>query len=123
MAGEDRERRVLKLVDALGDNHVSAAWNAARELAKMGTEARSAVPALERALSGADRTTALWARFALAQITGEATSHLPFFIQALADKRRIWAGMAATALSGFGVDAAPAVDALIPELNSPRTDD
>src|SRR5438270_237365 len=118
---EEISSRVARLVDALQDSHVSAAWNAARELAKLGPEAQAAVPALERALAGKDQTTALWARYALAKIRDDVETELPHFIDALTEKRRIWAGMAATALSGFGPGAAPAIPALMLELTSART--
>src|SRR5579872_3500973 len=117
------EQRIARLVEALQDQHVSAAWNAARELARLGAAAAAALPALEAALHGKDPTTALWARYALAQIRGDVEAQVPYFVAALEQKRRIWAGMAATALSGFGPVAAAAVPALTADLTSPRTDD
>jgi HEAT repeat protein len=118
----DRAARIQTLILALQDPHVSVGWNAARELAKMGGEASSALPALSAVLRARDATTALWARYAIARITGDIAKHLPVFIKALSD-RHVWPGMAATAISGFGAEAQEAVPFLIPQLTSSRGDD
>ena len=109
------ESRLPALVDALRDPHVSVGWNAARELAKMGAAAKPALPELSKSLRSRDATTALWARFAIAIITGETAKHLPVFIEALSDKR-VYPGMASAALAGLGASSLPAVPALIPQL-------
>lgn len=119
----EQPQRVRALIEALSDPHISVGWNAARDLAKLGEAAKEALPALNAALQSRDPTTALWARYAIAIITRDISSHLPIYIAALADKKRYWAGMAGTALSGFGTEAVAAVAALIEDLRSPRTDD
>ena len=114
--------RMDTLIAALHDPQVSVGWNAARELAKLGQLAAAARPALVEAMKGSDATTALWARFAIAKITGDTARHLPTLIEALSDKR-VWPGMAAAALSGLGTEARDAVPELIPQLSSDRGDD
>lgn len=118
----ERAARIDTLIKALRDPHVSVGWNAARELAKLGAAASEALPALTTMLRSSDAASALWARFAIAKITGDIRKHLPVFIQALED-RRVWPGMAAAALSGFGAEAKEAVPALLPQLTSARPDD
>ena len=111
--------RIATLAAALSDEKVSVAWNAAKELAKLGPEASSALPALSESLRSSDATTALWARYAIARITGDAAKHLPVLIKAL-DDRRVFPGMAATALGGLGAEARDAVPRLT-ELLSPSS--
>ena len=113
--------RLESLIAVLNDVHVSVVWNAAKELAKLGTEARPALPALSEKLRSHDATTALWARYAIAKITGETEKHLPALIEALDDKR-VYPGMAATALAGFGASAANSIPSLIPKLGDAHTD-
>ena len=108
--------RVTLLTRALTDPHVSVVWNATRDLARIGPDAKSALPALTEILRGYDPTSRLWARYAIAKITGETTKHLPVFIEALADKKGIFPGMASAALAGFGKEARTAVPLLIAEL-------
>lgn len=115
----DDPERVRTLILALKDDQVSVCWNAARALAKMGAVAKSALPVLSEALRSHDATTALWARFAIAKITGETAKHLPVFIKALGD-RRVFPGMASFALSELGALAAPAVPGLIGQLSDPN---
>ena len=115
MSGADSEIRIAMLAAALSDEKVSVGWNAAKELAKIGPDAAAALPALSEALRSHDATTALWARYAVAKITGETRKHVGAIIQAL-DDRRVYAGMAATALAGFGADAREAVPKLISML-------
>ncbi len=113
--------RLPTLLLALKDDHVSVVWNAARELAKLGAAADSALPALTEALRSRDATSALWARFAVAIITNDRAKHLPVFIATLDDKR-VFPGMAAAALAGLGAAARPAVPALIPQMQSEKAD-
>ncbi len=124
--------RVRLLSLALTDDQVSVRWNAAKDLAKLGPAASGALPALEAALSSEDSTTALWARHAIAKITGEVERHLPLLIAGLYNPR-IFPGMAravpalteklsdahpdnrwsaACALASIGPSAAAAVPAL-----------
>ena len=72
---------------------------------------RSALPALAVAITSPDATTVVWARYAIAKITGDLQKHLPVLIRALDDKR-VYAGMVGTALAGLGADASPAVPRL-----------
>ncbi len=117
MTQSDVELRVQILIEALEDPHVSVVWNATRELAKLGPFAAEALPALAVALKSHDPTSRLWARFAIAKITGDETSHLPEFIKALGNKKGLFPGMASAALAGFGPKARDAVALLIQELN------
>ena len=117
----DPMSRLPTLIAALKDQHVSVVWNAARELAKLDSQAASALPALAEALQSRDATSALWARFAIAVITGEPEKHLPVLIEALSDKR-IFPGMAPAALAGLGRTAAPAIPALLPKLRDEKPD-
>jgi HEAT repeat protein len=118
---EDNLSRVSLLSLALTDDQVSVRWNAAKDLAKMGAGASAALPALSQALKSQDATTVLWARHAIARITGDTARHLPVLIQGLND-RRVFPGMAAAALTGFGEDAASAVPALIDQLSNSHPD-
>ncbi len=113
--------RVQTLILALADDHVSVRWNAARELARIGTAASAALPALTALMKDLDATSALWARYAVACITGDARKHVPVFIEALGD-RRVWPGMAAFALAGLGAEAEAAAPALILQLRDPHPD-
>ena len=115
------DNRLPALMDALRDPHVSVGWNAARELAKMGSAARPALFELAKSLRHRDATTALWARFAIAIITGETAKHLPVFIEALNGKQ-VYPGMAAAALAGLGAAALPAIPELIPKLRDESAD-
>lgn len=109
-------QRIERLIRALKDLQVSVVWNATRELARFGAEAVAALPALNRVLESSDHASRLWARYAIARITNDLPAHLPFFIEALADRTTLFPGMAAAALAGFGPVAAPAVPRLIHEL-------
>lgn len=113
--------RLPTLLLALKDDHVSVVWNSARELAKLGAKAELALPGLSETLRSRDATSALWARFAIAIITGEAAKHLPVFIELLNDKR-VFPGMASAALAGLGAAALPAVPELIPQLQDEKAD-
>lgn len=113
--------RVALLTLALTDDQVSVRWNAAKDLAKLGPAASAALPALDAALSGDDSTTALWARHAIARITEQPVRHMPLLIAGLYNPR-IFPGMAAAALTGFGEIAAPAVPALIKKLSDTHPD-
>ena len=115
--GESTDR-VSVLALALSDEKVSVAWNAAKELGKLGAAAVGALPAVSEALRSSDATTVVWARYAAAKITGDIGKHLPLIIQALDDKR-VYAGMATTALAGFGEEARAAVPRLM-ELLGPE---
>ena len=99
------------------DAQVSVVWNATRELARFESAAVSALPALNEALESTDHASRLWARYAIARITGDLPTHLPYFIAALEDRTTLFPGMAAAALTGFGPIAAPAVPQLVRELN------
>lgn len=117
----DIDSRVALLTLALTDSQVSVRWNAAKDLGKMGSAAAAALPALDDALSSEDSTTALWARHAIARITGEAARHMGLLTAGLYNPR-IFPGMAAAALTGFGEAALPAVPALIGKLTDPHPD-
>ena len=117
----DIESRVRLLTLALTDNQVSVRWNAAKDLARLGPAAAAALPALDDALLSEDSTTALWARHAIARITGEHARHMSLLTAGLHNPR-IFPGMAAAALIGFGEAAIPAVPALIKNLTDPHPD-
>jgi HEAT repeat protein len=121
MAEDRTDARIPALIRALSETKVSVRWNAARDLARLGPEAAPALPALEAALGSPDPTTALWARYAIAVISGNPTGHLDHFIRALTDKK-VFAGMAAAAIAGLGQVASPAVPALIQSLSSEHPD-
>ena len=108
---KDLDARVATLAAALSDEKVSVRWNAAKELGKLGPRARAALPALAEAIKSTDATTVVWGRYAIAKITGDYRKHLPVLLAALDDKR-VFAGMAGTALAGFGSEAASAVPRL-----------
>jgi HEAT repeat protein len=118
---DDIEARVEILIRALKDSQVSVCWNAARDLARLGPDAAAALPALAETLRLADATSVLWARYAIAKITGNLPKHLPVFIEALTDWR-VFPGMAAAAIAGFGAEAKEAVPALIAALSDPHPD-
>ena len=122
MAEQDA-KRVALLIEALRDDKVSVRWNVIRELGRMKEGGRDAVPALTNLLTDRDGTTALWARVAVARITGDVDSHLPVLLDALRTKARLFPGMAAAALGELGASAAPAVPALAAELKAPHADD
>jgi len=117
----DVNRRIETLILALGDDHVSVRWNAARELARVGSGAVVALPVLNALLEDRDATSALWARYAIARISGDTQKHLSILIAALGD-RRIWPGMAAFAIAGFGAEGRDAVAALTAELTAEHPD-
>ena len=106
---------------ALKEAQVSVCWNASRDLARIGKEAAAALPALMETLQSTDPTSSLWARYAIAKITGNLPAHLPTFIALLQDKR-VFPGMAAAAISGFGADAKEAIPELIVALSDPHPD-
>jgi HEAT repeat protein len=118
---KDISSRVAMLTLALTDDQVSVRWNAAKDLAKIGPAASASLPALDNALSSDDSTTALWARHAIAKVTGSVENHLPLLIAGLYNPH-IFPGMAAAALTGFGPSAARAVPALIAKLSDPHPD-
>lgn len=103
--------RVRILALALSDEKPSVRWNAAKSLAQMGPVAVSALTDLRIAMQSPEPGTALWARVAVAKITGDVSRHLPVLIAALTDKRH-FPGMAPTAIGMLGPEAAPAVAAL-----------
>ncbi len=122
MSNEERiSARIESLVRALGEKQVSVRWNAARDLARLGSRATRALPALEEALGSPDPTTALWARYAVAVISGSPSDHLDHFIRALTDER-VFAGMAAAAIAGLGPVASRAVPALTHALSDEHPD-
>jgi HEAT repeat protein len=118
---QDIASRVKLLILALKDSQVSVRWNAAKDLARLGPEAVGALDALDDALMSEDSTTALWARHAIARITGQPARHMGLLTAGLSNPR-IFPGMAAAALTGFGEVAAPAVPALIRNLSDPHPD-
>ena len=109
-------KRIESLIRALKDLQVSVVWNATRELARFGAAATGALPALNDVLQSSDHASRLWARYAIARITGDLPAHLHVFIAALTDRTALFPGMAAAALAGFGPVAAPAVPHLIREM-------
>ena len=109
--------RIERLIRALKDSQVSVVWNATRELARFEAAAAVALPALQEALGSADSASRLWARYAIARITGDLPTHLPHFIAALDDRTTLFPGMAAAVLAGFGPAAQAAVPRLICELD------
>lgn len=117
MTEAEVESRVQLLIRALEDPHVSVVWNATRDLAKIGRAAAAALPGLTVVLAGHDPTSRLWARFAIAKITGDEEAHMPEFIKALGNKKTLFPGMASAALAGFGRTASEAVPLLIAELD------
>lgn len=121
--GLQNHDRLNALIQALQDKHVSAGWNAAKELGSMGPDASSALPALNAALASKDSTLVLWSRYAIARITGDAMPFIHECAAALDDGSTVWPGMAATALSGFGAAAAPALPSLVRGLSSQNVDD
>jgi HEAT repeat protein len=110
-------KRIERLIRALKDMQVSVVWNATRELARFESAAIVALPALHETLNSSDHASRLFARYAIARITGDLPAHLPYFIAALEDRTTLFPGMAAAALTGFGPIAAPAVPQLIRELD------
>ena len=120
---EHTDKRYAALMEALQDDKISVRWNVLRELGRMGKEAHEAVPAITVLLEDRDGTTALWARVALARITGSVNAHLPVLLETLQTKKRVFPGMAAAALGELGRDSAPAVPALSVELKAPHADD
>ena len=80
------EERINTLAAALSDEKVSVGWNAAKELGKVGPAASAALPALSEALRSSDGTMALWARYAVAKITGDVQKHLSALIAAVGGK-------------------------------------
>lgn len=120
---EAERTRVRLLMEALADEKVSVRWNATRELGRLGDAGRDALPLLTALLDNRDGTTALWARVAIARITGDFGIHLPVLIDVLQTKTRVFPGMAAAALGELGAASAPAVPALIQELSASNADD
>ena len=110
-------KRLQVLIEALDDTHVAVVWNASRDLARLGTAAAAALPALSRAAMGHDPTSRLWARFAIAKITGDTEKYLPQLIADLKNKKLLFPGMVSAALAGFGSAAVSAVPLLIDELS------
>lgn len=116
MPQPQQQDRVTLLANALVDTHVSVVWNAARDLARLGSLATAALPALETTLKSHDPTSRLWARFAIVKITGDLEPHLDVFLKALGDKKVVFPGMASAAIAGLGASASRAVPLLIEEL-------
>lgn len=116
----EEEKRLQTLINALADQHISVGWNACRDLAKLGDKASLALPLLSEKLSNPDANTVLWARFAIAKITGDVSAQMPYFISAISDKKRLYPGMASAALAGLGQLAITALPALIEELADPN---
>ena len=70
-------KRIERLIRALKDSQVSVVWNATRELARFEAAAGAALPALNEVLESSDHASRLWARYAIARITGDLPTHLP----------------------------------------------
>ncbi len=118
----DGGARLARLIAGLSDATISVRWNVCREMAKQGASASEALPALKALADSLDPTSAVWARYAIARIENSPETHLPYLIAALYD-RRVFPGMAATALAGLGSAAAPALPDLQDRLAGGRPDD
>jgi len=104
------------LIAKLKSNDPGKRAEAADALAKMGPEAKAAVPALLEALKDANPLVRSAAAFALGDIHADATSVVPALIRALEDPDEFVRHAAASGLSWFGPEARSAVPALLKAL-------
>ena len=118
---EATQKRVAALIRALQDTHVSVVWNALRDLARMEQHALEAVPALQTVLEGHDPTSRLWARVALACITGDMDSYRQQILEDAAGSK-VFAGMGLAAVVFLGNRLPEAMPFLLAELRSDNAD-
>ncbi len=101
---------VRDLVARLGNADSDVRRAAAKELGELGSEARSAVPALTKALNDRDLFVRRFAAEALGKIGPDAKSAIPALSKMTSDSRKEVALAAVEALGKMGPDA---IDALI----------
>ncbi len=98
--GPEAAAGVPALIEALGDPH--RARLAIRALGSIGPAAKDAVPALAERLEHKDKQVVIRAHAALARITGDYDTHVPFLAEALKSEDRDSRAYAAQALSELG---------------------
>ena len=114
-AGSDGLRHLIK---ALRDPRPRVQIVAAYALSQVGPEAQPAIPALTRVLGGASDTAAGMAAWALQQIAPKtASGGLPRVLMSLRWDSGFARAEAARSLGYFGLDAAPALPALVKALS------
>jgi HEAT repeat protein len=116
-------KRVEALVRALQETHVSVVWNAERDLARLGYHARAAIPALNTLLSGNDPTSRLWARVALACITGDMDGYRSGILHDItSENSAVYPGMGTAAAVFLGKKLPEAIPFLLSELKADNAD-
>ncbi|MCX7805152.1 MAG: HEAT repeat domain-containing protein [Planctomycetota bacterium] len=111
IAPSPREKEMARLTASLKDPDPRKRKDAARALGKMGPEAEKAIPDLRRALND-DPVVAIWAHYALAEITETDEPSVSAIIAKLRDENDDVRGQAATALGEMG----PKAEKALPEL-------
>ncbi len=113
--GSDGNPRVITILTGLFDaDDASLRYHAAFAVWNLGSKAKSAVPALVKALKSPDIRVRRWSSDALARIgSPEDRAALPALQAALDDENQGVRTSAAKAIGPFGHDAAPAVSKII----------
>jgi HEAT repeat protein len=108
------------LIEALKDEDFRK--TAAKDIRKIGPEAKAAVPALSEVLKDKNILVRTEAARALGQIGSEAKAAVPALVEALKDEYAIIRLLAADALGKIGPEAKAAVSALVETLKDEKED-
>jgi HEAT repeat protein len=106
---------VKPLVKELAERRSGVREDAVSALGLMGTEARPAIPELQKMLKDPDRHVRISAALALYRLTGQVGASIRVLVGAIQDEQST-AFSALMALWEMGSDAAPAVDAVAKSL-------
>ncbi len=117
MIAQEKAYSVNDLIQQLRSQDANIRAFAADTLARMGAEAKEAVPALAAALKDRDQFVRLYAARALRRMGAEAKEAAAALIAALKDQDSSVRASAADALGRMGAEAKEAVTALIAALN------
>jgi HEAT repeat protein len=112
---------VARLARDLGSKEVQVRRDAARELGKLGPEAKGAFAALARAIRDEDKYVRRFSAQALGNLGSEVQGVVPVLVDALKDREKAVVQAAAEALARTGAEGVKALTELVKEKRTDAT--